>query len=214
MTTLRRLQAIREHNKVARQPVPPPPKLAWLGLDQLVIDDSYQRGLSAASNALIRKLIGNWDWNCFKPLSVAPVGDGLYEIVDGQHTALAAASHGSIETLPCLVLTAETREAKAAAFVGINADRIGLTPFALYRGRLAAGELEAVAVDAGVTAAGATLVERLQPNMEYAAGTVATVATLLQLARRGGKARVARLLRIAMGGASARCRRDFSRAWS
>ncbi|ADK99404.1 ParB/Srx family N-terminal domain-containing protein [Brevundimonas subvibrioides] len=200
MTTLRKLAPIAGAEKIIRNPVPPPPKLAWLQLDLLVIDESYQRSLSGRSMALIRKLVAHWDWNCFKPLSVAPIGDGRYEIVDGQHTAMAASSHGSIDTLPCLVLTAETREARAQAFVGINSDRVNLTRFAIYRAQVAAGDPEAVAVDAGVAAAGATLIDKLQPWQEYEPGSCATVATLLQLARSGGKNRVARLLKIAKAG--------------
>jgi hypothetical protein len=109
-----------------RNPIPPPPKIAWLALDQLVIDEGYQRGLSNRSTALIRRLVERWDWNCFKPLSVAAAGGGLYEIIDGQHTAIAAATHGAIETLPCLVLDASTVAQRAAAFVGINRDRVAL----------------------------------------------------------------------------------------
>lgn len=198
--TLRSLEPIKESNRIKRSPVPPPPKLAWLRVEELVIDEAYQRALSERSVRLIRKLIENWDWNRFKPLSVAPTDDGRYEIVDGQHTAMAAVSHGSIETLPCLVLTADTLQLKAAAFVGINTDRVGLTSYALYRARLAAGDPEAVAVDAGVEMAGADLIEKLQPGRDYRAGTCATVSTLLQLARRGGKARVGRLLKIATAG--------------
>jgi hypothetical protein len=184
--------------KLKRNPIPPPPRIAWLALDQLVIDEGYQRALSNNSRRLVRRLVERWDWNCYKPLSVAAAGDGRYEIIDGQHTAIAAATHGAVETLPCLVLDAATVASRAAAFVGINTDRIPLTPFAVYRARLAAEEPEAVAVDAGLRMAGADLVESLRYDVEYPPGTVACIATLLQIVRRGGKARLARLLKIAI----------------
>jgi hypothetical protein len=186
--------------RLRRLPIPPPPKIAWLALDQLVIDDEYQRELSDRSVTLIRKLVETWDWNAFKPLSVAAAGDGKYEIVDGQHTAIAAVTHGSIESLPCLVLPADTVALKAKAFVGINSDRIALTPFALYRARVAAGDDEAVAVELALSGSGATMLERLQPGQDYPVGTVVCVSTLLQLVRRGGRARVHRLLKIAIDG--------------
>jgi hypothetical protein len=196
--TLRPVEPIREHNRLKRNPIAPPPKIAWLALDQLVIDENYQRSLSGQSNKLIRRLVENWDWNCFKPLSVAAVGDGRYEIIDGQHTAIAAATHGAVETLPCLVLDATTLAQRSAAFVGINRDRLALTPFALYRARLAAEDPEAVAVDAALVSAGAALVESIRYDVEYPPGTVACIGTLLQVVRRGGKARLARLLRLCM----------------
>ena len=200
MTNLQTLTPIKEGKKIARSPVPPPPKLAWLSLDQLVINADYQRELSVSSLALIRKLVADWDWNRFKPLSVAPIGDGRYEIVDGQHTALAAVTHGAIETLPCVILSTVTTVEKAEAFVGINADRISLTPYALFRARVAAGDDEAVAVAEGLERAGVTLVPQIRYENEVPPGVTACVTTLLGLARRGGKARVRRLLTICKDG--------------
>lgn len=124
------------------------------------------------------------------------MGGGLYEIIDGQHTAIAAATHGAIETLPCLVLDATTVAQRAAAFVGINRDRVPLTPFALYRSRLAAGDEEAVAVGQALEAADCELLESLRYDVDYPAGTVACVSTLLQIVRRGGRPRLARLLKM------------------
>lgn len=196
---LRPIVALEEGpRRLARNPIPPPPKIAWLALDQLVIDPEYQRGLSEASRRLIRRLVERWDWNRFKPLSVASCGGGVYEVIDGQHTAIAASTHGAIETLPCLVLDAATRAERSAAFVGINSDRIALTPFALYRARLAAGELEAVAVSEALSASGAQLLESLRYDVDYPAGSLACVSSLLQIVRRGGAPRLSRLLKIAI----------------
>lgn len=193
---LRPVKALVEGKTLRRNPIAPPPKIAWLSLDQLVVDETYQRALSSNSKRLIRRLVETWDWNCFKPLSVAAAGGGLYEVIDGQHTAIAAATHGAVETLPCLVLDARTLKERASAFVGINRDRVPLTPFALYQARLAAGDEEAVAVDRALTTAGANLEETLRSIEEYPAGTVGCVATLLQIVRRGGHARLARLLQM------------------
>lgn len=199
-TTLRPVSALPEGKKLTRNPIPPPPKVAWLSLDQLVIDEGYQRALSGNGQRLIRRLVERWDWNCFKPLSVAAVqdeaGNRKYEVIDGQHTAMAAATHGAIETLPCLVLDAETLSARAAAFVGINSDRVTLTPFALYRAKVAAGDDEAVAVAAALEAAGCTLLESIRYDVDYPVGTLACVSSLLQIVRRGGRPRLTRLLKL------------------
>lgn len=197
---LKKLVAIAERKPLKRSPVPPPPRIAWLRLEELVIDAAYQRGLSEASDRLIRRLVENWDWSLFKPLSVAATGDGRYEVIDGQHTAIAAITHGAVETLPCLVLTCVTQGEKAAAFVGINTERTSLSSYAIYRAKVISGDPVAMAVDAGVTAAGGATVEKAQPLSKYPPGVTAAIATLLQIARRGGKARIARLLKIAIAG--------------
>lgn len=198
--TLRPVKPILEAKgkTLKRAPIPPPPKVAWLNIDQLVIDETYQRALSSNGLRLIRRLVETWDWNCFKPLSVAPLDDGRYEVIDGQHTAMAAATHGSIEMLPCLVLSAETRAARSAAFVGINRDRITLTPYALYRAKLAAEDPEAVAVDEALALSGGTLLEVVPYETEVPVGAVACIATLIQIVRRGGKNRLARLMKMSI----------------
>lgn len=196
---LRKIEALPEgyNRKLVRNPIPPPPKIAWLRLDQLVIDETYQRDLSFKSRALIRRLVEGWDWNCFKPLSVALAANGAYEVIDGQHTAIAAATHGAIETLPCLVLDAATLAERSKAFVGINRDRVALTAYALFRARLAAEDPEAVAVQAALSATGATLIEAIMNRVEYEqAGVMSCVSTLLQVVRRGGKGRLTRILKI------------------
>ena len=197
---LRKVEPIAEgyNRKLARNPIPPPPKIAWLRLDELVIDESYQRDLSFRGRALIRRLVENWDWNCFKPLSVARCEGGGYEIIDGQHTAIAAATHGAIETLPCLVLDAATLAQRSKAFIGINRDRVALTPFALFRARLAAEDPEALAVDMALTSVGATLIESVNNNgdSDGRQGLVACVGTLLQIVRHAGAPRLKRILNV------------------
>lgn len=202
MTKLRTVSPIKETDgkKLKRNPIAPPPKIAWLALNQLVVDEEYQRALSANGMRLIRRLVETWDWNCFKPLSVAAVGDGRYEIVDGQHTALAAATHGSIETLPCLVLDAATLAQRSAAFVGINRDRLALTPYALFKARVSAEDPEAVAVQAAIDEAGALLFESINSVLDYQPGSLACVSSLLIVVRAIGQAKLTRVLKICIEG--------------
>lgn len=148
-----------------------------------MIDEAYQRELSARGMRLIRRIAERWDWNSYKPLSVASAGDGRYEVIDGQHTAIAAASTGAIETLPCLVLSAETVAERARAFVGINSERLALTPYALFRARVAAGDAEAVAVQNAVSAADVELRQAFSVHEEPPAGSLSCVSSLLQIQR-------------------------------
>lgn len=181
---LRPVAAISVAGKPLRcAPVAPAPRVAHLAIDQLVIDEGYQRGLSAAGMRLIRRIAESWDWSSYKPLSVAPCGDGRYEVIDGQHTAIGAATNGAIETLPCLVLQAGSVAERAAAFVGINRDRISLTPYALFRARVAAEEPDAVSVQQAVLDAGVELRPNFTNYEQPPAGAVACVSTLLLIQR-------------------------------
>jgi two-component system cell cycle response regulator CtrA len=64
----------------------------------LVVDEKYQRGLSDRSIRLIRKIVSEWSWLAFKPPIVVEVGERLH-VIDGQHTAIGAVTHGGIDDL-------------------------------------------------------------------------------------------------------------------
>lgn len=180
-----------------RAPVAPPPKLAWLALDQLVVDEAYQRGLSHRSLAMIRKIVATWSWSAFKPLSVARNADGLYEVIDGQHTAIAAATHGAIETLPCVVLTLEHASERASAFVEINTNRIALTAFAVHRAKVAAGDEIAVGIDQVLAETGFELAEAYSSKDMHPDNVLTGIGTLHKIVRNSGLPRLRRLLTIA-----------------
>jgi hypothetical protein len=197
---LRPIRALKVGPNFRRAEISPAPRVAWLPLGALVVDEAYQRALAANGERLIRKLAANWDWRRFKPLSVAVTGDGRYEVIDGQHTAIAAATNGAIEQLPCLILDAATLAEKSGAFVGINHDRLTLTQFALFRARVAAGDdLTALAVNEALAATGAHLIETVsRGKVDYPVGTLACVSTLMTVVRRGDQALLERILRIAI----------------
>ena len=62
---------------------------------ELSIDASYQRDLSKKSLRLIQTLVKDWDWRRYKIPVVARVDDA-WHVIDGQHTAIAALTHGGI----------------------------------------------------------------------------------------------------------------------
>lgn len=69
-----------------------PPAFEWVDPGTLLIDEGYQRNLSERSIKLVRKICARWDWRRFKPPVCARTERGL-EVIDGQHTAIAACSH-------------------------------------------------------------------------------------------------------------------------
>lgn len=172
------------------------PELTWLPLSALVINDEYQRHISEKSIYLIRRMIGNFDWGRVKALSVVEVEGGLFEVIDGQHTAIAAASHGGIEALPCLVTRGKDVTERAADFVSLNRDRLSMTPMQVFFAELAAGDEIVTDVMQGMASAGARILKQPPPFGRYQVGDAVCIAALKRLAAEGGPAYVKRVASI------------------
>lgn len=124
----------------------PRPELAWLPVDALISDPSYQRTADTLrSGRLIREIAESFNWRRFKAPTVAPAGEGRYAIIDGQHTVAAARLHGGIAELPCLIVEGDAAQ-QADGFVHCNANRLAVNAFQLFHARLAAGEPDALQV--------------------------------------------------------------------
>lgn len=177
-----------------------PPSLVWIVLEELVINDAYQRHVSEKSVTLIRRMVARFDWGRVKALSVVAIGGGKYEVIDGQHTAIAAATHGGIDALPCLLTRDRDAAMRAADFVSLNRDRLAMTPMQVFFAELAAGEELAGDVDRGVRAAGGRVLKYPPPHAKFDVGDAICVAQLRALARAGGVAYVKRAVRICVEG--------------
>ncbi len=185
------------------------PKMKWLPIDALRINRAYQRDLSERSVRLIRRMVAGWDWNRLKALTVFDLGDGTYEVLDGQHTAVAARTHGAILELPCLVTPVRSTQEAAADFVGLNTDRVGLTPLQIFWAQVAAGDEEACEIAKGVDQAGGRIPKNNLSQSNIREGDVIALGALAKLAREGGMPYVRRVVEL---GVAARLRpvgRDF-----
>lgn len=169
------------------------PVLQWLSIDLLLINGAYQRSLSEASKRSIRRIVKSFDWARLKALSVTPVDGGYFEVVDGQHTAIAAATHGEIDELPCLVSASRDLSQRAGDFVGLNKDRVAIHPLQLYRAELAAGDEIATEVDKGVKSGGGRVVLSTS-EAGLRPGDTCAIQALKSLARQGGPAYVTRIV--------------------
>jgi hypothetical protein len=123
--------------------------------ETLLVDEGYQRDSSERSLKLVRKIVAGWDWARNKP-PVAVLTDAGLELIDGQHTAIAAATHPDIAEIPVMIIEAPERADRAGAFISHNRDRVAVTATQLHVAAIAAGDAEAQAVqrvclDAGVT---------------------------------------------------------------
>lgn len=174
------------------------PRLEWVKLAQLATDARYQRGLSERSVRLIRRIVEEFDWARVRPAVVIERPGGLYEILDGQHLATAAATHGGIEAIPCLIVADRDTAAKAAAFVALNRDRVAMTPIQVFRAKRVAGDPVALAVVAGLEKAGARMLERMPALGHYEIGDTVAVSAFEAVATSKGAAGVARVARVAI----------------
>lgn len=195
-TELRPISAL---NRVGECPDPgKAPDVLILTLDQLRINDEYQRSMTESSKSGVRKMAKAWDWNRYTPISVAKTDKkGIFEVTDGQRRALAAACNGNVHLLPAYLTTAKSLEEKAASFVGVNTGRKGLTPAEIYKGNVAAGHAVANEVQKALDAAGVRLLSMPQTGNKFQIGDTMAVGTLMQIAAKAGGDRLTVLLRVA-----------------
>lgn len=160
-----------------------PPALRLVPPTSLSVNEAYQRGLSDRSVKLIRKIVSEWSWTAFKPPVVVEVDDRL-EVIDGQHTAIGAVTHGGIELLPVLIVQAESDETRANAFVRHNRDRIQVTATQLHNALVAAGDEDALTVAQVCARAGIVILKNPPPMSKFRPGETMAISTIKTLVNR------------------------------
>ncbi|EEX09599.1 conserved hypothetical protein [Ruegeria lacuscaerulensis ITI-1157] len=139
------------------------PVLQFVPINQMIIDDRYQRSVERRGKQNIIKIARNFDWTKFSPVVLSRRDDGTFAIIDGQHRVHAAALCG-ISDVPATI-TNMTIEQEAAAFSWVNGSVTALTPNQIFKAALAAFEPWAVMCDAAVSKSGC----RLMPYNKSAA---------------------------------------------
>jgi hypothetical protein len=161
----------------------PRPELLWVAPTSLVVDETYQRDLKANSYRLIAKMRREFRWNRMKPPIVVRAEEGLH-VIDGQHTAIVAASL-KLPEIPVFVVAAETMDDRARAFVGHNTDRVAVQPIDIFRALVAAGDPQAVEVQAVMDRAKVRL-RLISPTAALAEGDTMAIATIRNLVKQRG----------------------------
>lgn len=173
------------------------PEVRHVSPTDLLIEPKYQRDLSGNSIRLIKRMLFGWDWAKFKPPVCAETPQGLF-VIDGQHTAIAAATHPGIFRIPVMVVLAEHVEQRADAFVSHNRDRLAMSVFQVFHAEVTAGNKEARDVLAATMRAGATI-PRAQPDKFRAKpGDVIAVKEARSIFNADGADGLERVLRIAV----------------
>ncbi len=158
----------------------------WVDTRSLRGDGAYQRARSERSVELIRRIVTRFDWRRFKPPIVARTEAGL-EIIDGQHSAIAAASHPGIDKIPVMVVEAASREERAGAFIGHNKDRLNVTKTQMHRSSVAARDEQALAIERVCATAGAKLIASVPGNGAFKPGDTLAVAAIGVLIKKRGE---------------------------
>ncbi len=161
----------------------------------LLVDETYQRNLSEKSLGLVRRIVADWDWARFKPPVCVRTSEGLH-VIDGQHTAIAAAMHPMITDIPIMIVKADSAAARAAAFIGHNRDRTAVTAPQLHIASLRAEFPEAILIDRLCSQAGIKILRVPPYNNQYLPGETMAIGTIQSILKRVGEERLAQILMI------------------
>jgi hypothetical protein len=158
-------------------------ELAWIPVAACAIDARYQRSIASRGSVIMISRIANaFEWALFGVVTAAR-GDGdppRFSVIDGQHRIEAARRRG-IAHVPALVIAGADAAMQARLFVAANRNRVGLSPMAIHKAAVAAGDARALAIDAACAAAGVTIapypmrVDQMPPGATTAVSSIATI---------------------------------------
>lgn len=151
------------------------PKLLWLPLTRLYVDDRYQRNVLERGLTNVYRIAREFDWRKFAPVIVAEVED-RFAIVDGQHRCYAAALR-DLDEVPCYVIKATLAE-QASAFTAINARVTRISELHVHHAAVTAGEPDAVEIHHACERAGVTICRYPVPENHMQPGQTLAIGTL------------------------------------
>lgn len=183
MTKLRPIAALNFPDIEPDQALGPAPRFTLVSPTDLLVDESYQRDLSRQSVELIRRIVSSWRWRAFKPPIVVSTEDGLH-VIDGQHTAIAAATHPEIREIPVLIVEAVDQQSRAESFVRHNRDRLQITGVQMHHAMVAAGDETALTIERVCQRAGARVVRYATQGDRWLVGDTMAVEALRGLVHR------------------------------
>ena len=172
------------------------PQFRFVDPATLLVDDDYQRSLTTKSLALVERIVSQWSFRAFKPPVVVEV-DGSLHVIDGQHTAIAAATHPGIVGIPVMVVEAENAESRADAFVRHNRDRIAVSASDIHFAMVAAKDDDALTLEQVCGRAGVKVLRYPPSHGRYKVGdthAISTISTLISRRYALGARRVLEVL--------------------
>lgn len=169
-------------------PAPPDPvgELLWVELGDLFIDPKYQRPIGANGEKNIRQVIENFSWSLFSPIVVCRREKGCFAVIDGQHRAIAALTHGGIKKVPAYCINGDMHD-EAKAFAVINGAVTAITPTQLWNARVMAGDLNAVALNHIFTALDIEILKSPKPESKMSPGETTAINVLEKCFKKYGR---------------------------
>ena len=171
------------------------PELTWIDPRELLVDDSYQRGIGDKGLRLIRRIVETFDWRKFKPPTAVWTQEGL-EVLDGQHSAIAAATHPAVDLIPVVIVEAEEVAQRAEAFLGLNRDRLAITAIQLHAAAVVAGDEGAAAIERICSECGVTVLKVPRSGGISRPRDTVAVRALGDLVRRVGESLAVQVVRV------------------
>lgn len=187
MTILRPIKPLEFDDLTPNEPVTALPRFEFVDPLILFVDETYQRSISERGRRQIRKIVQEFCWTRFKP----PIcchseidNKTVLLVIDGQHTAIAAASDPNLQSIPVMIVEAPETAAQAAAFVGQNTDRTAVTPLHIFQAALIAGDEDALTAKQVCERAGVKILKLPAGTSRYGACETIAVTTIQSLVRR------------------------------
>lgn len=154
------------------------PRLKWIDIDLVDVDDAYQRPLKPANWLSIRRIAEKFNWAHFTPVMVSTRPDGRFSLIDGQHRTHAARLAG-FDAVPGAVHDMDVAQ-QAAAFSVINGQVTAISQFHIFKAALAAGERWAQQADKAVADAGCRLMTGAYTAAQKKPGMIFVIALIRQ----------------------------------
>jgi hypothetical protein len=119
---------------------------AWIGVDEITVDPTYQRAISPSK---VNAIVEGFDIDVFGVVYLAQREDGTLVALDGQHRVAAVRDKfgpDATKKIPCFVLRNLAHQDEARIYYKMNRHRLQPTAFDGFRARLVFGDEVAVAI--------------------------------------------------------------------
>lgn len=195
MSVLRKIQPIGMPNIQPNEIKDNKISMIWVKPTDLYVEPQYQRNITGRSITLIRKLVAGWDWARVKPPICGKSGGKLF-VVDGQHTAIAAACHPGIDKIPVIVVPNLNLKERAGSFIGHNRDRLQITPLQMHYAAVAAGDEIAIALQEAAVKSGVNILKYPPAHGIFEMGDLICISIASGIVKKRGVNGAARAFKI------------------
>ncbi|MVA33638.1 DUF6551 family protein [Agrobacterium vitis] len=131
------------------------PELAFVPLDKIRVDSSYQRPLKPKR---VAQILRDFTWAQFGALMLVAQEDGFYTVYDGQHRFEAARKHPHISEVPAVIVELQQSFEEAQHFLGVNVNRSAISTVEKYWAGIEAGDEAMMRICAVLEEAGCEVV--------------------------------------------------------